>query len=168
MNRNLILSTFAVVVFAFGCKRKEVAPDSALNTNSGAGADSVSSNPMNFDASGSDSGKIEGLSTVHFDFDKSNLTADTKSKLSKNAEWIKSHPNVKVQVEGHCDQRGSIEYNLGLGERRANAVKTYLVGIGVPAEKLSTISYGKERPLAKGETDSDMAQNRRANFVPVQ
>ena len=99
---------------------------------------------------------------------KSNLSAESKSGLSKNAEWIKSHSNVKVQIEGHCDHRGSIEYNLGLGERRANAVKTYLVGLGVSGDRLSTISYGKERPIAKGDSAGDMSKNRRANFLPVQ
>ncbi len=126
----------------------------------------VEATPMNFDAQGSDSGKVKGLVTVNFEYDKSSLSADAKKKLQQNADWINSNPTAKVQIEGHCDSRGSIEYNLALGERRANSVKNYLGSLGVSKERLSTISYGEEKPLVSGETESAYGKNRRANFVP--
>ena len=113
---------------------------------------------------GSDSGKIEGLYTVNFEYDKSTLTPEAREKAAKDAAWIKAHADQHIQIEGHCDRHGSIEYNLALGERRANAVKKYLVNLGVDAERLSTISYGKERLLDQTESDIADAKNRRGNF----
>jgi peptidoglycan-associated lipoprotein len=81
---------------------------------------------------------------------------------------MKKNPNVNVQIEGHCDARGSIEYNIALGERRANAVKNYMTSLGIPGDRLSVISYGKEKPLNQGDSESAYAANRRANFVPLQ
>ncbi|PIT99952.1 MAG: peptidoglycan-associated lipoprotein [Bdellovibrionales bacterium CG10_big_fil_rev_8_21_14_0_10_45_34] len=127
----------------------------------------VASQAMNFEAAGSDSGKIDGLHTVNFDYDTADLSSDAKSKLSQNADWIKARAAVTVQIEGHCDERGSIEYNLALGERRAKAAKAYLVSLGVPAKQMTIISYGEEKPLVMGDSDSDFAKNRRANFVPL-
>ena len=126
----------------------------------------ISTTPLSFDIMGSDSGKIPGLSTVHFDYDQSTLTAEARKQLADNATWIKT-TNVTVQVEGHCDERGSIEYNLALGERRAKAVKAYLVSLGVEAQKLTVISYGKEKKIAEGDTEDVHSKNRRANFVPM-
>ncbi|MCB0361612.1 MAG: OmpA family protein [Bdellovibrionales bacterium] len=128
---------------------------------------SVSSETMSFDPSGSDSGQIEGLSTVHFDYDQSALTSSARKELSDNAQWIKSHENLSIQIEGHCDSRGSVEYNLALGERRAKAVKNYLVSLGIDGKRMTIISYGKEKLLSMGDTESDHAANRRANFVPL-
>ena len=90
-----------------------------------------------------------------------------RSLAAKNAAWMKANPDVTVQIEGHCDARGSTEYNLALGERRARAVKAYLVSIGVIASHLTIISYGKEKPLVAGTTEAAYAANRRANFVPL-
>lgn len=127
----------------------------------------VTQESIGFDSLGSDSGKIEGLYTIHFDFDKSNLTAQAKDLLKKNAEWLKKNPDVRLQVEGHCDARGSIEYNLGLGERRAKAAVDYLKSLGIKGQRLNIISYGKERPIALGDSEEDHAKNRRVNFVPL-
>lgn len=166
MNRRLAfaLVTCALVV---GCKGKSTKTDE-VQTTPLTGDQSINSTPMSFDAQGSDSGKIDGLSTINFDYDKSNLSGDAKKKLAGNADWMKKNGGVKVQIEGHCDARGSIEYNLALGERRANSVKSYLVSQGIPADRLSTISYGKEKPLVQGDDESAYAKNRRANFVPLQ
>lgn len=136
-------------------------------TTTGNADTAIDSTAMSFDALGSDSGKINGLSSINFDYDKSNLSADAKQKLAGNAEWMKKNPQAKVQIEGHCDARGTIEYNLALGERRANSVKAYMTSLGVNSDRLSTISYGKEKPLATGDSDADHAKNRRGNFVPV-
>ena len=133
----------------------------------GGGAPAIENAPMSFDATGSDSGKIGGLYSINFDYDKNALSADAKEKLKSNADWLKSHKNMNLQIEGHCDSRGSIEYNLALGERRAQAVRGYMVNLGIPGNRLNIISYGKERPLATGDSEADHSRNRRANFVPI-
>lgn len=120
-----------------------------------------------FDPMGSDSGRISGLSTIYFDYDKALLSPEAKKSLQSNAAWIKANPDVTIQVEGHCDQRGSIEYNIALGERRATSVKNYLVSMGIPAKRLTIISYGKEKPIETGDGEAALAKNRRANFVPL-
>jgi peptidoglycan-associated lipoprotein len=123
---------------------------------------------MAFDPMGSDSGKISGLVTVHFGYDKSSLDSGAKKDIATNVQWMKANASAKVQIEGHCDNRGTIEYNVALGERRANAVKAYMVSMGIPADRLSVISYGKEKPLESGDNEAAWAKNRRANFVPAQ
>jgi len=106
--------------------------------------------------------------TIYFDFDKSDLRQDARDVLSKNAEIIlKSMAGAKIKVEGHCDERGSAEYNLTLGERRATSALKYLTTLGVKAENLSIISYGKEKPAVIGTDESAWAKNRRAEFVVV-
>ncbi len=98
---------------------------------------------------------------VFYDFDKYNLKADARGILEKQAAWLNKWPAVTITVEGHCDERGTREYNLALGERRANSVKDYLVALGVNPSRIRTISYGKERPVALGSNDAAWAQNRR-------
>lgn len=108
------------------------------------------------------------LETVYFDFDKSDLRQDTRDVLSKNAEAIlKAMAGAKIQIEGHCDERGSAEYNLALGERRAQSVQKYLTTLGVKGDNLSIISYGKEKPAVMGSDEAAWAKNRRAEFVLV-
>lgn len=157
------LSVLAMAVVA-GCASKKKTEDQTQNGNQPV---TVENTPMNFDAQGSDSGKISGLQTVNFEYDKSAITKDAKEKINGNVDWMKKNSNVNIQIEGHCDARGSIEYNLSLGERRAKAVKDYMVGMGIPAGRLSIISYGKEKPIATGDTDEAYAKNRRANFLPL-
>jgi peptidoglycan-associated lipoprotein len=105
---------------------------------------------------------------VFFGFDKSDLSTEAQATLDRQAVWLKKYPNVKVTVEGHADERGTREYNLALGERRATAAKNYLVAAGIPAARLSTISYGKERPAVVGSNEAAWAQNRRAVTVVAQ
>lgn len=108
------------------------------------------------------------LETVYFDFDKSDLRQDARDVLSKNAEAIlKSMPGAKIQIAGHCDERGSAEYNLALGERRAKSAMKYLITLGVKADDVSVISYGKEKPAVLGDDEAAWAKNRRAEFVVV-
>lgn len=102
---------------------------------------------------------------VFFDYDKSDLSVDARATLGRQADWLKKY-HVSLVVEGHTDERGTREYNLALGERRANAVKNFLVAQGVPAASLSTISYGKERPAVLGDNEAAWAQNRRGVSVP--
>lgn len=105
---------------------------------------------------------------AYFDFDKSDLRQDARDVLSKNAEIIlKSLAGAKIKIEGHCDERGSAEYNLALGERRAKSALKYVTTLGVKAENLSIISYGKEKPAVNGSDEAAWAKNRRAEFVVV-
>jgi len=103
------------------------------------------------------------LMRVHFDFDQYVLTAEARDTLKADAAYLQAK-GVRVQIEGHCDERGSDEYNLALGEKRALAVKNYLVSLGVPADRMSIISYGEEIPLVMGHNEEAWAQNRRAEF----
>ena len=108
--------------------------------------------------------KATGLQIVFFDFDSNALRPDAIDTLNKNSDKIKQVPNVKIQIEGHCDERGTQEYNLALGERRALAVRDYLVKVGVSGDRLLTISYGEEKPAVEGHDESAWSQNRRAEF----
>ena len=105
-----------------------------------------------------------GLRTINFDFDKYDVRSDARNILAQNADYLKKNSSVKVQIEGHCDERGSTEYNIALGERRANAAKKYLSDLGVGGDRVSTISYGEERPLVNESNPEAWAKNRRAEF----
>jgi peptidoglycan-associated lipoprotein len=102
---------------------------------------------------------------VFFDFDKSNIKAEGQQTLERQASWLKQYASVTITVEGHCDDRGTREYNLALGNRRATAVKNALVALGIPASRVQTISYGKERPAVVGDSEAAWAQNRRGVTV---
>ena len=105
------------------------------------------------------------LKDIHFDFDKYDIRPEDVTILRENAALLKKYPNVKVQIEGHCDERGTIEYNLALGERRATSTKNYLVSLGISADRISTITFGKEKPLDPGHHEEAWAKNRRAHTV---
>ncbi len=102
---------------------------------------------------------------VFFDFDKFNLKPDARKVLEKQAAWLKANPAVRITIEGHADERGTREYNLALGERRANSAKDYLISLGTNPGRVKTISYGKERPVAMGSNEAAWAQNRRSVTV---
>jgi peptidoglycan-associated lipoprotein len=102
---------------------------------------------------------------IHFEFDKSRLLPEAKAILRVKAEWLKANPEAQAIIEGHCDERGTNEYNLALGDRRAQSAKTYLVDLGIAAERLTCISYGEERPLDPGHDEAAWAKNRRDQFV---
>ena len=105
------------------------------------------------------------LADVYFDLDESSVRDDARAILSKNADYLKRWTSTRINVEGHCDERGTAEYNLGLGERRANAVKDYLVGLGIAADRVTIISKGKETPVCTEKSESCWQQNRRGHFV---
>lgn len=107
----------------------------------------------------------QDLHDVFFDFDQYLLSEEALGILQKNAEWLRSHAQARILIEGHCDERGTVEYNLALGERRAQSVKDYLLNLGVAPDRISTISYGKEKPFALGRNEEAWAQNRRAHFL---
>jgi peptidoglycan-associated lipoprotein len=102
---------------------------------------------------------------IYFDYDESTLTDDTRDKLSRNADLLKGNPQFSVTIEGHADERGTNEYNLALGERRANAVRDYLGSLGVSGDRLRTLSYGEERPVCTSNEESCWSQNRRAHMI---
>ncbi|OGP62726.1 MAG: peptidoglycan-associated lipoprotein [Deltaproteobacteria bacterium RBG_13_47_9] len=105
------------------------------------------------------------LRDIHFDFDQYDIRPGDKEILKATATLLKKYPSIKIQIEGHCDERGTLEYNLALGERRANSVKNYLLSLGIPDDRISTISYGKERPVDPGHYEEAWAKNRRAHFI---
>jgi peptidoglycan-associated lipoprotein len=107
------------------------------------------------------------LQRIFFDFDQYVLTPEARDILADNAAYIKANPGIKVRIEGHCDERGSDEYNLALGERRAQAAQKYLVSLGIDPNRLDIISYGEEKPLDSGNDEAAWAKNRRAEFVVV-
>lgn len=106
-----------------------------------------------------------GLQKIHFDFDASNIKSEFEPVLQGNAQWMKSNSKADVVIEGHCDERGTEEYNIALGDRRANAAKKYMQNLGSDAKNMSTISYGEEKPTAACHDESCWWQNRRAEFL---
>ena len=106
--------------------------------------------------------------TIHFATDQYDIDPEARTILDSQAQWLAKYPNVRITVEGHCDERGTREYNLALGDRRANAAKNYLAAHGVDPSRINTISYGKERPIALGSDEAAWAQNRRAVTVVIE
>jgi peptidoglycan-associated lipoprotein len=170
MNKTTVtlLGTAALIAVA-GCSKKppaqlppappsEVAPTPPSGSTGDVGSTTVPGSRADLLAQ-------SGTDTVLFGTDSSDLDAEAEATLTKHAAWLRRYPNVRVTVEGHCDERGTREYNLALGDRRANAAKNFLVSNGVPAARISVISYGKERPAAPGSDESAWAQNRRAVTV---
>ena len=108
------------------------------------------------------------LQDIHFDFDRYAIRPADAEVLKKTLDWFKENPGQKVRIEGNCDERGTVEYNLALGQKRADAAKNYLIGLGVDARGLETMSYGKERPVCTEHNEECWSQNRRDHFQPVQ
>ena len=163
------LLAVSVALFAAGCAKKAkeapptppTPPPTSQSTNP---APSTSSTPSSESSTGSEIGS--GVFTdAFFDFDSYSLRADAKLALDKDAKYLRENKDVKVTVEGHCDERGTVEYNQALGEKRANAARDYLVAAGVTSARLQVVSYGKERPFAEGHDESAWSQNRRARLV---
>ena len=166
-----IFAAIALALLTAACSSK---PDSnATVTTDGSTSDRapLSRNDVIFDKDMAGSGQFapgsqddlnaQAGDRVFFGYDSTELTAEGRATLEKQAAWLQQYTNVAITVEGHCDERGTREYNLALGERRAQAVKNYLVSLGVPADRLNTISYGKERPVVMGSDESAWGQNRR-------
>ncbi len=105
------------------------------------------------------------LKRVNFDFDKYNVKEDMKPIIQRNADWLMKHKSVEISLQGHCDERGTVEYNVALGEKRADNVKTYLVSLGVSSNRINVVSFGKSKPLVRGNSEEANYQNRRVEFV---
>ena len=155
-----------ILVGALGAcaSKKKIDDSTAAPTDADA---AISNQNLDMNPQGSDSGKISGLNTIYFEYDQARLNSEARRILADNASWLKRHTGVAVQVEGHTDARGSVEYNLALGERRARAVKAYLSSLGIDGRSLTIISYGKEKPLVSGDNEQAFSKNRRANFIPL-
>ena len=162
MKISLIPALFLVLALGLtGC-----GSSSKKGTGTGASGEGGGDGDMTLELNAdSDSNKAGGLKSVYFDFDSSQLSSSARSTLDGNAAFLKGNEKVEVQVEGHCDERGGVQYNLALGENRAKAVKEYLVALGVGAKRVTTISFGKERPVSFGHSDDAWSKNRRGNFV---
>jgi peptidoglycan-associated lipoprotein len=168
----------AILLVIPACQKKEIASEAgygAAGTGAGAagrkgvGEQDLGGAAGRPGAGGAAIGSPERMAfeneDIFFGYDSSALTPQAQDILRKKAAYMKANANVKVTIEGHCDDRGTNEYNLALGEARARAAKSFLVDLGIPAARLATISYGEERPIAKGQTEEAWAKNRRAHFV---
>ncbi len=171
-----ILAAIAAVLFTAACST--VPDDTASGTSGGAATTPTTTTTTTAPAPapapaaraetvGPAAGSIEDFvlnvgDRVFFGFDKYNLSPEARKTLERQAAWLKTYPSKTVTIEGHTDERGTREYNLALGERRANAAKSYLIALGIDPARISTISYGKERPVALGSNEAAWAQNRRA------
>jgi len=172
------LMTVLVVLTLLSACATKTAPESEINppaAATGVGTTDLSQQP---DALGvgsqpvqsgpvADHEALAGLERVHFDYNQFTLDAPARVTLERNAVFLRNNPALKVVIEGHCDERGSDEYNLALGERRAVAVKNYLVSLGIAADRLRVISYGEEMPLVAEANEEAWAKNRRAEFKAV-
>jgi peptidoglycan-associated lipoprotein len=180
-NLGRILLFAAGILFASGCSTHK-APDIQPAAQTGAATKQVAVAPSRSakasvnQASASSLDQLkqgqrvgstgsEALKDIYFDFDKYDLRSDAREMLKANADWLKNNPSATVQIEGHCDDRGTAEYNLALGAKRAQSAKDYLTTLGIPAQKISTISYGEELPVCRDESESCWQQNRHDRFV---
>ncbi len=175
---NRLLTICAATLLLAACETASMDSNEVVGSSSEAssGSDaaaSASSNTSSSSSSGSGSASADAMpspdellakvgSTVYFDYDQSTLTSEAQATLDRQAAFLKANPSVRIVIEGHCDERGTREYNLALGDRRASAARDYLVAKGVNASRLTTISYGKERPEIGGSNETSWALNRRA------
>lgn len=162
-----LISLLGLSLFVSSCSTaKKKMESSTAGTTPTAVVDDGKNTGLGLEANGdSDSNKAGALKTVYFDFNSAGLSAETKETLNNNAQFLKANAKVKVQIEGHCDERGGVQFNLALGEKRAKGVRDYLAAQGVESSRITTISFGKERPVAFGHDDAAWSQNRRANFL---
>lgn len=148
----LTILSFVLLLGFSGCAKKQLKGDEPFGRTGVEGAKGHSDS---------------NLKPVYFEYDQFTIKEGQKDTLKASAAYLKEKQGIKIQVEGHCDERGSNEYNLGLGDRRANAVKKYLVDLGISQARISTVSFGEERPAVTGSDENSWKMNRRAEFVVV-
>lgn len=172
------LAVVLAVFLAFGCssKKKGGAGLEGENGEAGYGEEALGGGAQGgslalaqqgkygAEGAGADSGPLHD---IHFNYDSFDLDETARQTLQEDADWLKDHPDVRVEIEGHCDNRGTVEYNLALGAKRAAAAKSYLIALGISRDRLTTISYGEELPLCQEETESCWSRNRRVHLVAV-
>ncbi len=181
MKKSFALLVILALAACGGTKRPPVVATSAGGA-SGSGSHGTTAPPPEVVSEGPDIRAVDGsglgqealsdesgeggpLADIHFDYDQSSLTDEARATLERHATWIGAHAGLRISVEGHCDDRGTVEYNLALGEQRARSAYDYLVSLGVPRDRLNTVSYGKERPVDFGVSEAAWARNRRAHFA---
>jgi peptidoglycan-associated lipoprotein len=169
-----VLSMSLILGFSVSCQKKTVAVDTRSNPaaqqdRSGAApADTSQIGEQTLDSSATGRGSESNVvlqEDIFFEFDKATLTPEAREALTKTGAWLRVNADVVITIEGHCDERGTTEYNLALGDRRAESVKTFLTDLGVERSRLTTVSYGEERPFVRGQGEVAWAQNRRAHFL---
>ncbi len=166
--RTALVLSLAFGIALAGCSKKapkslppEPGAVTAADTGGGNGGAPVPGSQADFIA------QMMGQDTIYFDTDKFDIDASDIAALQAQAAWLQKYPAKRATIEGHADERGTREYNLALGERRANAAKNYVIGLGIDAARLTTVSYGKERPVALGSDEASWAKNRRAVTVTI-
>jgi len=168
LNRSLLIAGCVLALAACGKKAPKDLPPPPADTSAqtGTGTGTGTSGPVK----GSQEDFVASVSSdrIFFDTDQYDVDAQDQQTLQSQAAWLQQNPNVRVTVEGHADERGTRDYNIALGERRANAAKNYLASLGIDPSRINTVSYGKERPAALGSDEASWAQNRRAVTVTVQ
>ena len=170
-----LLSFLAVMVIVTGCSYFKKDDTASVTTDGGltsqevapvTGIDTASMPPTGGPVPGTQQDLVVNVGDrVFFDYDKYDLKGEARTTVEHQAQWLKTYPNLKITVEGHCDERGTREYNLALGEKRAMSVRNYMIAMGVDASRIQTVSYGKERPAVLGADDASWAQNRRGVTV---
>ena len=170
MARSVRMAAVLILVAAIalpGCaKKKRITDESSTVSGTGAEESLAEGGSLGRYKRGLGPEEDGVLKDVHFAYDSYDLDGSARDVLAANAEWLKENKRARTEIEGHCDERGTVEYNLALGARRAKAAKDYLVSLGVSAGRLSTISYGEELPVCREQTESCYERNRRAHFVP--
>lgn len=170
MTKPATVAILAAALAVSACAKKApkdlpIGPQGSVTTDEGTGGA-----PMGGIVPGSQADFVQqlmGQDTIYFDTDRANIDSLDQQALAAQAAWLQRYPGKRITLEGHCDERGTREYNLALGERRANAAKNYLVSLGVEAGRITTVSYGKERPIAMGSDEDSWAKNRRAVTVTI-
>lgn len=160
----------AILITACGKKEIDIPIDANPQTQPTVQNTNNNNNITNAIVPGSQEDFISQISsdTVYFDTDKFNIDAQDQSTLRSQAQWLLQYPSKNITIQGHADERGTRDYNLALGERRANSAKNYLISLGVSSNRINTVSYGKEQPIAVGSNENAWAQNRRAVTITVQ
>ena len=166
----VLLLVVPVLMFTFGCQKKAVTQAKApapAPAAAPAPAPAPAPTPQKGPAPAAppETSMMIMQEDIYYDFDKSTLKPAAQDNLMKKAAWLRANPNATVTIEGHCDERGTNEYNLALGDRRADSAKAFLVDLGIAASRLTTVSYGEERPVCTQHTEECWAKNRRAHFV---
>ncbi|WP_239804752.1 peptidoglycan-associated lipoprotein Pal [Croceicoccus hydrothermalis] len=167
LSRAALLACGTLALAACKTTPDELPPEPATTPAPGTSSGNANANTV---APGSQQDFVNSVASdrVFFDTDEFNIDSADQATLRSQAQWLMQYPNKRITIEGHADERGTREYNLALGERRANAARNYLVSLGIPATRITTVSYGKERPVAMGSNEQAWAQNRRAVTVTVQ
>lgn len=165
--KNSLIVAAAIIALAGCAKKDRVLPPGPIGSSSGATATGSNINQGPIPGSQEDFVASVAADRVFFDTDRYDVDAEDQATLQSQAKWLARYPATRVTIEGHCDERGTRDYNIALGERRANSAKNYLAAQGVDASRISTISYGKERPEANGSDEDSWARNRRAVTVTV-